>query len=215
MNTGASFQMVDSLDEVHQRQLSWFRTMAEGGSELAPAAALDYCARNGVTVPAWAMEIATVGYCNALTGFAPKKLGRSSGPIERYRQDINDHARWDEIIHLRFKQTELREHVEMMRARGQTSKAIPSEAAKNLAWVGHTMERAYECASMLLRETPAFGGPDAMKASYFRVIQTNREQAQPLRYHLFDPRFLARIGIEHPTSWGRGKKVVAFYNLTL
>jgi hypothetical protein len=215
MTTGASFKTVDSLDEIHQRQLSWFQAMAQGGSELAPAAALDYCDRNGVTAPAWVMEIATAGYCNALTGFSPKKLGRSSGPIERYRQDINDHARWSEIIDLRFKQTELREHVEMMRTRGQTSKANPSEAEKNLAWVGNSLERAYECASMLLRGTPAFRGPDAMKASYFRVIQTNREQAQPLRYHLFDPQFLARIGIEHPTFWGRGRKVVALYNLTL
>src|ERR1700712_4130132 len=95
MTTAASFQTVDSLEEFHQRQLSWFRTMAQGGSELAPAAALDYCARNGVTTPAWVMEIATAGYCNALTGVPPKKLGRSSGPIERYRQDINNHARWE------------------------------------------------------------------------------------------------------------------------
>jgi hypothetical protein len=170
---------------------------------------------NALTAPVWVLEAATSGYCSALAGLTPKKLGRSSGPVERYRQDINDFVRWDELFHLRLKQGELREEVELIRSRGGLSKNDLREKEKYLAWVGHSWERAHECASMLLRETPAFGGPDAMKASYLRVTQNNRNQAQPLRYYLFDPEFLAKIGIEHPAFWGRGKKVEPFYNLTL
>jgi hypothetical protein len=215
MTTAATSQRMKSLAAFHSRELGWLQTMARGGSELAPAAALDYCTRNGIIAPAWVMETATAGYCRALTGLAPKKLGRSSGPIERYKQDINDFARWDELYHLRLEQEHLREEVGLIRSKGGVSKGGPHEKEKLLAWVGRSWARAYECASMLLRETPAFGGPDAMKASYLRVKRNNQKQTQPLRYHLFDPEFLARIGIEHPAFWRRGKKVVPFYNLTL
>jgi hypothetical protein len=155
-----------------------------------------------------------LGYCGALAGIAPKKLGRSSGPVERYRQDLKDFARWDELFHLRLKQEELRENVELIRSRGGALNGTHEEE-KYLTWIGHSWERAYECASMLLRGTPAFGGPDAMKSSYLRVQLNNRKQTRPLRYHVFDSEFLAKIGIEHPSLWGRGKKVIPFYNLTL
>jgi hypothetical protein len=206
MTTVVSYYPVDTLEAFHARELEWLQAMAHGGSELAPAAALLYCTKHKIAAPAWVMERASAGYCSALANNSPKKRGRSAGAIERYRQDLRDYARWEMLVTIREKQKEWAEEAALIRSRKGLPKQVLKEKEKQLARVGRTWDDAYECASKELHNTPAFGGPDAMKKSYRQVKQNNRKKSQPLRYHVFDLDFLHAIGIEHPTLWGRVRK---------
>ena len=205
---------MNSLDAIYRRDLDAFFRMTRGGSELAPAAALFYCAKFKIESPDWLVQSAARGYCSQLNPDKKKKRGRSAEFVDRYRQDLIDFARWDELCVVREKQTEILEEVMEIRGRKDIPAYIREDREKMLAWVGHSLLRAYECASMLLQGTPAFGGPDAVKTSYRRVQECGRNQSHPFKYHVFDPDFLRAIGIEHPSFWGRGRKIVPLYNLT-
>jgi hypothetical protein len=208
------FHSADSLEGIDSWYLAGLHEMAEGGSSLAAAAALFYCCQKKISVPPWVVSAASAGYCNALRLDLPKKRGRSSGPVARYNQDLIDFGRHDEVLHLREKQQESAEEIKALQSDAQASKHM-NDAEKNLLWLGSSVLRAYECASMLLSHTPAFGGPEAMRASYNRVKRNNLERPQSHRYHMFDPDFLSSIGIVHPSQWGAGRKYVHFYTLTL
>jgi hypothetical protein len=202
MTTAVGFEPVESLDAFHNRELEWLRTMTRGGSELAPAAALFYCRKNMISAPDWVIEAASVGYCKVLNGALTKKLGRSSGPVERYQQDMVDYARWEVINDVREKQREFPEDLKELRARPNVSKSIIEEKRKMLKRVGKTWQSAFQYAATLVRGTPAFGGIAAMKASYYRVERNSK--SGKLRYHLLDPSFLESIGMIHPMFWKTG-----------
>jgi hypothetical protein len=141
MTTAVGFEPVESLAAFHNRELEWLQTMTRGGSELAPAAALFYCHKNKISAPDWVIEAASVGYCKALNGTLTKKLGRSSGPVERYQQDMVDYARWEAISDVREKQRKFPEDVKELRSRPNIPKSIVEEKKENaevgwqdLAW---------------------------------------------------------------------------------
>ncbi|QWG18806.1 hypothetical protein KMZ68_02625 [Bradyrhizobium sediminis] len=198
------------IDYLNQRELKVLRRVAASGSELAPAAALHFCATYKADVPEWLTGLAARGYCEHLNSNRPKKRGRSSGPIERYRQDMIDYMRWDTVRSTRDKQKDCPESLAILETNSNRCPYI-KDYNKLLRWYGHDWLRAYECASMFLRGTPAFGGPDAMKASYCRV----EHASNPLRYFLFQPEFLESVGLEHPSRWGWSTKCTPLYNLTL
>ena len=150
----------------------------------------------------WVIEAASVGYCKVLNGALTKKLGRSSGPVERYQQDMVDYARWEAINDVREKQREFPEDLKELRARPNVSKSIIEEKRKMLKRVGKTWQSAFQYAATLVRGTPAFGGIAAMKASYYRVERNSKSGR--LRYHLLDPSFLGSIGMVHPMFWKTG-----------
>jgi hypothetical protein len=207
----------ESLKDIHERRLDWLRVMFHGGSAIAIPAAIQYCSKNDLTVPQWVVQAAAVHYPVLLRSDVPKKRGRSMGLVDRYRQDMRDYARWDEVKIVREKQIEIREEVDFLRA--NPKKAPPGwleDREKMLEWVGKSLKRAFECASMLLADTSAFGGPDAIKSSYLTVEKVNRTQSQPLRYHMLDADFLISIGIA-PVACRQGpaRKVVPLYDLTL
>jgi hypothetical protein len=205
MTTSVGFEPVDSLTAVHNRNLGWLQAMVRGGSELAPAAALFYCYRNKVSAPDWVTEAASVSYCKALNGTFTKKLGRSSGPVERYQQDMIDFARWEAVSYVRGKQRTFPEEVKELRSRPNIPKAILEENGKKLKLIGKTWLSAFQFAITLVRGTPAFGGVAAMKASYYRVEKNSK--AGRLRYHLLDPSFLSSVGLVHPMFWKPVRKV--------
>jgi hypothetical protein len=210
-------QPTDSLEDLHERRLDWLRVMSHGGSAIAIPAAIQYCSRSDLSVPQWLVQAAAAQYPELLRSKMPKKRGRSVSLVDRHRQDMVDYARWDEVKTVREKQIEIREQVEFLRANPKT--ASPwwiEDREKMLDWVGKSLRRAFECASMLLADTSAFGGPDAMKSSYLTVEKVNRTQSHPLRYHMLDADFLISIGIE-PIAFRRGqaRKVVPLYDLTL
>lgn len=198
------------LDYLNRRELDVLRRVAEAGSELAPAAALHFCTTYEADVPGWLIGSAARGYCKQLSSNQPKKRGRSSGPLERYRQDMIDYLRWDTIRTVREKQKEVPERLSALETY-PPSWCYLDQHKKLLKWYGRDWLRAYECASMLLRDTPAFGGPDAMKASYCRVERADN----PLRYFLFQPEFLESIGLQHPSRWEQSRKFTPLYDLTL
>jgi hypothetical protein len=203
-----------SSDYLYQRELEVLRRIAEAGSELAPAAALFFCATYGIDVPKWLVSVAARGYCNQLNSSRPKKRGRSSGPLDRYRQDMIDFIRWDTVKSTRENQKDCPERLSILETCSEPSRYI-DEHKKMLRWFGHNLPRVYECASMMLRETPAFGGADAMKASYYRVEERNQRRQDSWRYFLFEPEFLESIGLQHPSRWTQSTKLTPLYDLTL
>jgi hypothetical protein len=211
------FQPAEPLKDLHERRLDWLRVMVHGGSAIAIPAAVQYCSKNDVAIPPWLRQAAAVQYTELLRRDVPKKLGRSASLVDRYRQDMRDYARWDEVKTVREKQIEIREEVDFLRV---NPKKAPTgwlvDREKMLKWVGRSLKRAFECASMLLADSSAFGGPDAVKSSYLTVEKANRTQSQPLRYHMLDEDFLLSIGIAPMSNrQGRARKVVPLYDLTL
>jgi hypothetical protein len=202
MTTSINIERAESLTAFHNRELDWLQTMTRGGSGLAPAAALFYCRKNKIAAPDWVIEAASVGYCKALNTTLTKKLGRSSGPVERYQQDMVDYARWEAISDVREKQRRFPEDLKELRSRSNIPKFILEEKRKMLKRVGKTWQSAFQYAATLVRGTPAFGGIAAMKASYYRVERNSK--SGKLRYHLLDPSFLEGIGMVHPMFWKTG-----------
>ena len=198
------------------RQLDRFRQMVEAGSELAPAAALHYCAGHRLPAPIWLTQAVSGAYCAQLNPNNPKKRGRSSGPIERYHQDMVDYIRWDELRECRQNQEKLQHDAQLLQIDYKNMSSRWKKPHLMMAnWAGRDWLRAYDCVSMILRGTPAFGGPHAIKASYARVKKNQRHPVEKWRYFMFDPEFLESIGLEHPKLWGRSSKLVPLYNLTL
>jgi len=205
----------DLLADFHKRRMQSLEHMFVNGIAIATSAAMEYCAKHDLTVPPW-LKVATAKHLvDLLMKGASKQRGRSSNIVDRYRQDMNDYARWDEVTTVREKQKEILQEVEFLRAHADSLKpGLLEEREKTLAWAGRSLERAYQCASMLLRGTTAFGGPDAMKASYLKVTKACRNPTY--RYHMLDDDFLISIGIQ-PISrqFLQVRKHVPLYDLTL
>jgi hypothetical protein len=211
------FRTAESLEDFHRRRMEWLEGMLRGGNAIAIPAAVQYCSKHGLTVPPWLVTATAVHYAELLRRDVPKKRGRSVSLVDRYRQDMTDYARWDEVKTVREKQIEILDEVNFLRANlNKAPSGRLEDREKMLKWVGRSLKQAYECASMRLAETSAFGGPDAIKSSYLAVEKANRTKAEPLRYHMLDEDFLASVGIE-PISHRRFqvRKVVPLYDLTL
>jgi len=206
-----------SLEEFHQWQLAVFEIMFSStrSSVVVVAAALDYCAKEKLAHPEWLARAAPDALCNTLCDSAPKKRGRASSPVARFRQDMIDYARWSAVMEVREQQVAIHEQVGELRSLQNVQRDVLAEREKMLDWVGHTLQRAFECASMILDGTECFGSPDAMKKSYFAVRRNSRDPKQSMRYHSRDPRFLRKIGINPRLDEQRVTKFVPFFDLTL
>jgi hypothetical protein len=182
--------------------------------ELGVAAALDYCAEHDVPVPEWVAKGAAALLCDLLKREVSQKRGRSSGFVARYRQDMVDFIRWDTVKEVRDKQPELLEEVKELQARNGIPKHFLKEREKYLGWVGNTLDRAFECAAMILRDAGAAASINAVRKSYRLVIRGSGKR-RTLRYYQLDPRFLRKVGITLKGISRQGKKVVPLYDLTL
>ena len=203
----------NSLDELHETQLEYFKMMLDTG--VAVPAAMHYCTEHGLNAPPWLMRAATDLIVDLLKREKSKKRGRAASAVARYRQDMIDLARWDAIREVREKQKEFREDVEKLRTMPNVRRDLLEERRKMLEWLGRGSLRAYECAAMLLIGTEAFAGPDAMKKAYGRVERNSVDPKQATRYHVLQPRFLRRLGLESLLNVKPGKKFKPFYDLTL
>ncbi len=211
-----------SIEELHETQLDDFETMFRSGSDLAIPAAIHYCATHDLFPPAWLTKASDDSLCTALRPYAPKKIGRASDPLVRHRRAMIALARWDEVRIVRDQQENFRRNVTELRAlpktpRGKQQKReqLLEEQEKMLAWLGHTLERAFECASMSLEGTEAAGGSDAVKQSYFKVEKNCRDPKEAMRYYVFDTSFLHRLGLKTPLDVPQVKKFVPMYDLTI
>ena len=201
-----------SIEDHHRERLESFRVMWH--SEVGVFAAAFYCAAHKLALPDWLVPRLPVVLSALLTGPTGKR-GRANNPIARYRQDLIDYARWDAVKEVRYKQTELLEEVNELKAMRTVPTAMLKERTKLLAWVGESLEQAYLCAAALLAGGRASGGYDAVRKSYRRVERNSRDPGQLLRYHLVDPQVLRELGIDPFFDQPRGRKIVPLYDLTL
>jgi len=192
-----------SIEELHETQLDNFEAMLRAGVAMATPAAADYCAQHGLIAPAWLTKASAELFCQILKLDTRKTMGRSNGLITRLRQDMKEYARWDEVCEIQEQQEAFRQQVEDLRALPKTPRELPQkremllkQKEKMLKWLGDSLNRAYECASERLEKTGAFGGPDAMEASYYKVKKEFKDPVQAKRYHQLDPRFLRKLGLK-------------------
>jgi hypothetical protein len=205
----------NSLEELHETELDYLEQMFVCGIPIAVRAAMFSCAKNGLNAPRWLIVESSKMDCAELCGNVPKKRGRSSGIINRYRQDAIHHARWEAVIEVREKRDSLRKDINELRTLpGRKARAILNECTKLLDWAGTNNDDAFECASLLLAGTPARGGPHAIKRSYLEVEEAMRDPATAMRYHVLDPQFLRLVDPDNAQPDNPGKKIVPLYDLT-
>jgi hypothetical protein len=210
-----------TLDDLHKTTLQSLERMARGGSQIAAAAALTYCHKYGLNLPLWFVGPAAQIAKKSLGKNSRAKRGRSAEPLDRHRQDMIDYARYCEVCEVREKQNELPREIERLRLHPKVTTSMLREKEKMLDWAGQSLERAFQCASMILATTSAFGGPDAIKASHSRVRKVLLIGEQAYRYHMLDPDFLVSLGMTQSDLWGtselkgEARKTVYLFDLTL
>jgi hypothetical protein len=202
------------MRELHANELTCLETMAQAGAEVAVPAALNYCSEHRLNIPPWLLTAATATVCGLLKRQKSAKRGRSCGVLARYRQDMIDYARWDQITVVREQQLLFREQVDELRVIPALPHGALENHEKTLAWLGGTLDRAFECAAMLLRGTSAYGSPEAMKRSYFNVRRNSRDPHQAFRYHQLTPSILRELGLDEVLDLQAGRKPIAPHELT-
>jgi hypothetical protein len=203
----------ESIGQLHENELEQFRMMFDAGTDLAVTAALNYCNKYRLNPPLWVIAESDKLQCAALRG-TPKKRGRSTGTVSRYVQDGIDYRRWDTVVEVLEYRESLPEKIRSL------SRSVKPSAEtqricleRNLRWTGTNDEDAFACASMLLKHTPAFGGPDAVKKSYYKVIRNSRSQSTAMRYYILDPEFLRNLGVANQPDRS-DKKITHLFDLT-
>jgi len=214
-------QLERSIEELHETQLDNFQAMLQTGVALAIPAAADYCAQHGLTAPAWLTKASAELFCKILKLDTPKTIGRSNGIITRLRQDMRDYARWDEVCVVQEQQESCRQEVEGLRALPKTPRELPQKREKllkemeeMLKLLGDSLDCAFKCASERVEKTGAFGGPDSMEKSYYKIEKVFKDPIQAMRHHQLDPRFLHKIGLKASRAAPKRKKVAPLFKLT-
>jgi len=202
-----------AISDLDNNELEWFRKMP--CPELGALAALDYCERNEIPLPKWALSGVRTALCQRVSGQYSKKLGRSRETGDRLRQDMIHFARYDAVVEVREKQTELANTVAELEELPNCPRKILEEKEKLLAWTGRSLVRAYECAAMMLRDTIAFGCPQTIKRSYLEYHRICNDPSQLARFHLLHPSFIRQLGIKNNLGPQRVRKLVPLYDLTL
>lgn len=194
-----------------EEQLERFRRMPH--REVAIVAALTFCTEWNAPVPAWLVIEAADVLGALLQRDRSNKPGRSNTPLARFKSDMIDYMRWDTVLSVCQKQPELAETVEHLREMSDVPESYQTDREKLHAWLGTTKDRAYECASMMLRGSLAFGGKAAVKASYMKVEK--KIEREPDRYQIVEYLALKKVGLEELLQLGPVRKPYALYDLTL
>ena len=202
----------NALDAIHQRELNEMRRLTVH-KELAVAAAMDYCAEEGICAPPWLAVEAAALIRDLLKREKAQKRGRAAGHIARYRQDLCDVERWDAVEAARRIKKKAKDEIELMRSYGKRFEGTPHlrNYERLLAWSRHG---TFECASMYLTGRDAKASAETMRASYRRCKRRSGTGPTPNRYYLFDERFLVKLGFPRLTDRKPGTKWLPLYNLT-
>jgi hypothetical protein len=186
----------ETLEQLHETRLDGYRRMLEAGVKIAILGAQDYCLDNKIDSPFWLTAAARELTYDALKRDKPKKRGRSAGPLDRYRTDIEVHySRYSAVIEVREQQEHVKAEVDKLHSLSKVPPALLEQWEYLLRCVGHTLSRAFECAAILVEGPYAGGSVDAIKASYFMVQRLSRDPQQALRFQLLDVRTLVNLGI--------------------
>jgi len=201
----------DSPEQLHETELEELKLMFVSGTPLAVTAAMDYSNRHGLSPPPWAVAESVKMLCTLLRGDTTRKRGRSSGIVDRYRQDAIDYVRWEAVVEIRENRKILRDTIQaLMKLPGRAAREHRIYCEKLLRWA---TKDSFKCASMLLFESPAFGGRDAVRISFRKVQRNLRNRATAMRYHILDRKFLRKIGYLDPATPRPGKKIVHLFDL--
>jgi hypothetical protein len=187
-----------SLEELHQSKLNNFEKMSRLGAPLGIPAAADYCAEHSLVAPAWLTNAAAEWLCSTLRNGALKKRDRACGIMARYRQDMIDFARWDEVDVIREQQRAVRKKIKTLRKQSKIPRHVLNEQEELLNQLGHTLDDAFAYASKRLEKTNARGRWDTMRRSYRRVEKAHKDPKNKMRYPVFSHRFLSKIGLKAP-----------------
>jgi hypothetical protein len=183
----------ESLEQLHETELDYLKTMIASGVVIAIPAAQHYCVTHGIDVPVWLTRISIELECANLRRGKRKRRGRTANPIARHRQDMRHYNRWSAVREVLEKQDEVRAENGKLRALPKVPPHFLKEREELLRRVGSSQEDAFRCASDLLDKTESFGCPETMKASYLRVECESRDPREAVRYHLLDPQFIRKI----------------------
>jgi hypothetical protein len=200
-----------SLEALHHERLEYFR--ASSHREIAVAAALAYCDEHRIDAPRWVISEAPDIICSLLKRERPRKRGRANSAIARFRQDMIDFMRWDEVLVACEKQAQQRDTIETLHQMRNVPPNVRAEQEKRSLWLGRTLDRAYECVSMMLQQTIAFGGKAAVKASYLQVEKNISRR--PCRYMVLDYSILSKLGLGPLYGIRPVRKSPCIYDLTL
>ena len=203
---------IESIEQFYEALLDQHRVMFESGTQLAITAAMDCCDRYGLTPPTWVVTESVKLQCALLRGGTPKRRGRSTGTVDRYRQDAIDYARWDAVNEVRENRKMLRDKVNALsKLPGRTAKDRRIECEKLLQWAEAD---SFRRASTLLEGSSAFGGPEAVKTSFLKVKRNLRNQSTAMRYHILDADFHRKFSDRTTPSDNSGKKIEHLFDLT-
>lgn len=193
------------LDEIELERL---KKAHDAGVVIAVPAALDYCLEHGLPPPSWLVKAASDLLCDLLTREKSTRRGRSAGAVARYRQDMVDFLRWNEVEVLLENQQRSTELLTTYPTNPSPDQGdIYAEEVAKAEWLGTSRSRIYQCVSEVLEKTDAFGGPESIKRSHRQVQCAGRSPAQSSRYYLLPYRFLAKFGIDGDLGYGRYAKI--------
>jgi hypothetical protein len=208
--------MMNDLREpnpVHARELAELEALTEH-SELAAAAALDYCAEEKIRPPAWVLRRAATLMSKLLKRDRAEKAGRSVGKVAGYRRDQRDVERWDAVEEMRRIRSKVKSELKLSKSLKLDCEESPrTRNCKRLAaWFSRY--DIFECASMYLTGRDARVSPIAMKASHRRCLRRSSGSQRPDRYYAFDERFLVKLGFPRLQDRRPGTKWLPLYDLT-
>lgn len=187
-------RLFHSVGELHDDELEYFRRMP--CRELGILAALDYCARNQIPLPQSTALAAAQVVAKILRGQQTRNIGRSGGIVSGYRQTMIHFVRHDTVCEIREQQIKLAEMVAELRALPNISTKIHKDRQKILDWIGHSLERAFECAAIFLKGTIASGKPTSIQRSYFEYRRICKDPSQVMRFHVLHTSVIQLLGIK-------------------
>ena len=202
-----------SVGELHDDELECFRRMP--CRELGILAALDYCARNQIPLPQSTALAAGPVIAKILRGKQTRNIGRSGGIVSGYRQAMIHFVRHDTVCEIREQQNKLAEMVAELRALPNIPTKILKERQRLLDWIGRSLERAYECAAILLTGTIASGKPTSIQRSYFEYCRICKDQSHVMRFHVLHTGIIQLLGIKGNLVPRQVREVVPLTDLTL
>src|SRR5262249_46483840 len=146
---------------------------------LAAPAALHYCLEHDIAPPRWVAEAALLLLCDLLKREKSKRRGRAGGSVARYRQDMIDFLRWNEVDVLRNEQQRSKRLMsEYPVCPAPRLKQTYDSEVEKAKWLGTSAKRLYECVSEVIEQTEAFGSAESIKRSYRQVQRNNRHPSE-------------------------------------
>ena len=194
---------------VFERELENYRKAAQH-NDIAFAAAFHMCATEEKCPPAYLVKAVDELLIELLKGEKSKKRGRAGGRVARCRQDLWDFERFCAVDEVRRIREENPQRLESIKDCTPEERKVFAHFEKVRDWLRYG---TFECASMYLAGTFAWGIPNTVRASYRRVRRALTTRSGAFRYYMFFGDFLGRVGIPYPATLRPGNKTTFFYDL--